>query len=315
MSFLDTRHKKKSFTLTTLLLSVLLLVLFYIGLTYMDPPIENGISVNFGTTDFGSGRVQPKEKIRSEPMNTPPVEPVKQEEVQEEVVEEKVIEEVPEEVTTKEAPAEKVLTQESEESIKIKKARAEKKRIEDAAIAEQKRKEEALKREKAKAVKLAQQKQEAEEKARREQEAKKKKLDELMGGLNKSDGTASGSEGDDDRAGDKGQPGGDPYATSYYGSPGSGSGTGGYGLNGRSLVNKGKVKQECNQEGRVVVKIIVDKNGRVVSATPGVKGTTNNSPCLLDPAKKTAFMHKWNLDSNAPSQQIGFVVVNFKLGE
>ncbi len=108
---------------------------------------------------------------------------------------------------------------------------------------------------------------------------------------------------------------GDPYATSYYGSPGSGSGTGGYGLNGRSLVSKGKVQQECNQEGRVVVKIVVDRNGKVISATPGVKGTTNNNPCLLEPAKKTAFMHKWNLDSNAPNQQVGFVVVNFKLGE
>lgn len=315
MSFLDTRHKKKSFTLTTLLLSVLLLVLFYIGLTYMDPPIENGISVNFGTTDFGSGRIQPKEKIRSEPMNTPPVEPVRQEEVQEEVVEEEVIEEEPEPVTAKEAPAENVLTQENEEAIRIKKAKEAKRRAEEAAREEQQRKEEALEREKARAAKIAQQKKEAEEKARREQEAKKKKLDELMGGLNKSDGTASGSEGDDSRAGDKGQPGGDPYATSYYGSPGSGSGTGGYGLNGRTLVNKGKVKQDCNEEGRVVVKIVVDKNGKVVSATPGVKGTTNNNPCLLDPARKTAFLHKWNLDSNAPSQQIGFVVVNFKLGE
>ena len=80
-------------------------------------------------------------------------------------------------------------------------------------------------------------------------------------------------------------------------------------------MGKGQVKQQCNEEGRVVVKIIVDRNGNVVSATPGVKGTTNNSPCLLEPAKKTAFKHKWNLDSNAPSQQVGFVVVNFKLGE
>jgi outer membrane biosynthesis protein TonB len=312
MSFLDTRHKKKSFTLTTLLLSALLLVLFYIGLTYMDPPEENGISVNFGTMDFGSGRIQPNEKVRSEPLNTPPVEPVKQK-VQEEVVEE-VQEEVPEEVALKEAPSEKVMTKESEEAIKIRQAKEAKKKAEDAARAEQKRKEDALKREKAKAAKIAQQKREAEEKARREQEAKKRELDELMGGLNKSDGNASGSEGDDNRAGDKGQPGGDPYATSYYGSPGSGSGTGGYGLNGRNLVSKGKVKQECNEAGRVVVKIVVDRNGNVISATPGVKGTTNNSPCLLEPAKKTAFKHKWNLDSNAPSQQVGFVVVNFKLG-
>ena len=86
MAFLDTRHKKKSFTLTTLLLSVLLLLLFYIGLTYLDPPIENGIAVNFGNMDFGSGEVQPKEKVRSEPQKVEPqpVEQVQQVEPQEE---------------------------------------------------------------------------------------------------------------------------------------------------------------------------------------------------------------------------------------
>ena len=308
MSFLDTRHKKKSFTLTTALLSALLLLLFYIGLTYLDPPEENGISVNFGTMDQ-----QPKEKIRSEPLETPPVEATKQEEVVEQV--EEIAEEVPEETVAEEAPAEKVLTQENEESIKIKKAEEAKRKAEAAERAAKKKAEDAEKKAKAEAAKIAQQKKAAEEKARMEQEAKKKKLDALMGGLNKSDGTATGSEGDDNKTGDKGQPDGDPYATSYYGSPGSGSGTGGYGLNGRSLVSKGQVKQDCNQEGRVVVKIVVDRNGNVISATPGVKGTTNNDPCLLDPAKKTAFKHKWNLDSNAPSQQVGFVVVNFKLGE
>lgn len=299
MSFLDTRHKKKSFTLTTALLSVLLLLLFYIGLTYMDPPIENGISVNFGTMEFGMGDQQPKEKIRSEPLDIP--EPPN---VQEEEVQEAVPEEVQEEVVEKEQPVEKVLTQESEESIKIKQQQ-EAKRKADAAV----------KKAKAEADRIAREKREAEEQKRKEQEAKKAELDKLMGGLNKSDGSATGSEGDDNKSGDKGQPDGDPYATSYYGSPGSGSGTGGYGLNGRSLVSKGKVQQECNQEGRVVVKIVVDRNGKVISATPGVKGTTNNNPCLLEPAKKTAFMHKWNLDSNAPNQQVGFVVVNFKLGE
>ena len=134
---------------------------------------------------------------------------------------------------------------------------------------------------------------------KKEQEPNKKKLDALVGGLNNK----------------QVKPNGDPYATSYYGSLGSGSGTGGYGLNGRSLVNKGKIQQECNEEGRVVVKIIVDRNGKVVSAIPGQKGTTNTDPCLMEPAKKAAFMHQWNLDSNAPSQQVGFVVVSFKLGE
>ncbi len=299
MPFLDTRHKKKSFTLTTILLSVLLLLLFYIGLTYMDPPIENGITVNFGTMEFGMGEEQPVKKIKSQPA-----EPV--EELEEEVVEEKPAaqpEEVAEEDLTEKA-TEKVLTQEDEESIRIKQQEAAKREAEEAARKAQ-----------AKAEQLAREQKAAEEKAQREKEAKKKKLDELMGGLNKSDGEVQGSEGDDNRAGDKGQPDGDPYATSYYGSPGSGSGTGGYGLSGRSLVSKGKVQQDCNEEGRVVVKITVDRNGKVIDATPGVKGTTNNDPCLLEPARKTAFLHKWNLDSKAPNQQIGFVVVNFKLGE
>lgn len=311
MAFLDTTHKKKSFTLTTLLLSILLLVLFYIGLTYMDPPIENGISINFGTTDFGNGRVQPMEKIRSEPLDTPPVEPTKQEVAQQ--VEEE--EEVVEPPAVKEAPAEKVLTRETEESIRIKQAKEAKKKADNAAAEAKKKAENDAKRAQAEAAQIAKEKREAAERAQKEKDAKKAKLDALMGGLNTSDGTASGSEGDDDRAGDKGSPDGDPYATSYYGSPGSGSGTGGYGLNGRSLVNKGKVAQECNESGRVVVKIEVDKNGKVIAATPGVRGTTNNNPCLLEPARKTAFMHKWNLDSNAPNKQVGFVVVNFKLGE
>jgi len=228
------------------------------------------------------------------------VEPVKSEEA----------EQAPSEET------EDVITQDNEESIRIKKIEEAKKKA-DAEAAKAKADAERKERERiAELERIEREKREAEEKIKREQEAKKKKLDALIGGVSKSDGSASGSEGDDNRPGDKGQPNGDPYASSYYGSPGNGSGGGvGYGLKGRSLVNKGKQQQNCNEAGTVVVKIEVDRSGNVISATPGVRGTTNNHPCLLEPAKKTAFLHKWNLDAKAPSRQIGFVVVNFKLGE
>ena len=292
MPFLDTRHKKKSFTLTTLLLSALMLLLFYIGLTYLDPPIEKGIAINFGTTDFGSGKVQPKEKIRQEPRQVQP----------------KPVQETPPPAQPKQTvsnePVEKVLTSNDEETIKINQEREAKRKAEEAA-----------KRARAEAERIANEKKAAEERKRREQENKKRSVDALIGGIGKSDGTTTGSEGDDSRQGDKGDPRGNPYATSYYGAPGTGGGGGGYGLNGRSLVSKGAVRQECNEDGRVVVRIVVDRNGKVIKATPGVKGTTNNAPCLLEPARKTALLHKWNLDSKAPSQQIGFVVVNFKLGQ
>ncbi|MEZ4874635.1 MAG: hypothetical protein R2793_04100 [Flavobacteriaceae bacterium] len=42
-------------TITVILHVILLLLLFYFGLKYLDPPPENGIAVNFGTTDFGKG--------------------------------------------------------------------------------------------------------------------------------------------------------------------------------------------------------------------------------------------------------------------
>lgn len=298
MALLDTRHKKKSFTLTTILLSILVLLMFYIGMTYMEPPIENGITVNFGTMEFGMGEVQPREPIRQQRTPEPKVvEEVIPEDTSSDTAEE-AIEETTEETT------EKLITQEDPETIRIRQQQEAKKRAEEA---ERKAKAEAERKER--------ERREAEERLRQEQEAKKKKLDALMGGINNSDGEATGSEGDDNLPGDKGREGGDPYASTYYGAPGTGSGTGGYGLSGRSLVSRGKVQQECNEEGRVVVRIVVDKNGKVVQATPGVKGTTNSDPCLLEPARKTAFLHRWNLDSKAPNQQIGFVVVNFKLGQ
>ncbi|MBC2839504.1 energy transducer TonB [Robiginitalea sp. SC105] len=317
MSLLDTRHKKKSFTLTTLLLSLLVLLLFYIGLTYMDPPEENGITVNFGTMEFGMGNQQPLEPVRrQQPEPEELVEDVPEEVAVSEPATEPATEpEVPEESTQAESPTEKVLTQENEESIRIRQREEARKKAEEAA--RKKAAEEArIKAEaQAEAERQERERQAAAERARQEQEAKKRELDAMMGGLNTSSGTAEGSEGDDNQAGDKGQPGGDPYATTYYGGPGSGSGTGGYGLGGRTLASKGQVEQQCNQAGRVVVQITVDRSGKVVAAQPGVRGTTNNDPCLLEPARKTAFMHRWNPDPNAPNQQIGFVVVNFKLGE
>ena len=80
------------------------------------------------------------------------------------------------------------------------------------------------------------------------------------------------------------------------------------------MASKGSVTPDCNEEGRVVVAITVDRSGKVIAADPGVKGSTNNAPCLLAPAQATAFMYQWAPDTQAPEKQIGFVVINFKLG-
>lgn len=282
MKYLETKHERDSAKLTALITVIILLLLFVVGAPYMDPPEEYGVAVNFGTTDFGSGDVQPLKPIKSEPLDiNRPAEP-----------------EVTKTQPTKAAETkEEVLTADNAEEIAIKKqkeAEAKQKAIADAKA-------------KAEAERIA--------KEKRELEEKKKKLDALIGGVSKSEGSATGGEGDDNKAGDKGQLDGDPYAPSYFGSGGAGSGGVGYGLNGRGSASYQTLKQDCNESGMVIVRIVVNRNGNVIEAEPGVRGTTNTAACLLEPAKKIALSHKWRPDSNAPARQIGFVKVNFKLGQ
>ncbi|WP_100612195.1 energy transducer TonB [Confluentibacter lentus] len=282
MKFLETKHERDSAKLTTLITVILILLLFVVGAPYMDPPIEYGVAVNFGTTDFGKGDVQPLEPIKSEPKD---INELYQPDVSKT------------EPTKASESKEEVLTQDNQEAIAIKKqkqAEANAKAIADAKA-------------KAEADRIAKEKQ--------EQDDKKRKLDALIGGVSKSEGTATGGEGNDNKAGDKGQLDGDPYAPSYFGSGGSGSGGVGYGLNGRGRATYNTLKQNCNESGMVIVRITVNRNGNVIEAEPGVKGTTNTAPCLLEPAKKIALSHKWQPDPNAPTKQIGFVKVNFQLGQ
>nr|WP_252723699.1 energy transducer TonB [Winogradskyella psychrotolerans] len=277
---------------------ILLLLLFVVGPQYMDPPEEYGVAVNFGTTDFGSGN-----KPLSEPKKA----------VEEKIVEESAVEEVvPEEsqVTPTEAAtkAEEVMTQDNAEEIAIKKQKeAEAK----AKAAEEKAKAEA----KAAAEKIEREKREAEEKKRAEEAEKKRKLDAMIGGVKNAEGNTDGGEGPDSQGGNKGQLDGDPYAPSYFGGSGPGKGGVGYGLGGRGIPSKQIYKQDCNEYGLVVVRIQVNRQGKVIKAEAGIKGTTNTDPCLLEPAKKIAMSHKWPADPEAPTTQVGFVSINFDVGQ
>ncbi len=137
-------------------------------------------------------------------------------------------------------------------------------------------------------------------------------LNSLLKG-NSKDGENKG-EGADDNPGLKGDKNGDPKATKYYGNNGS-DGDKNYNLAGRNALSKPIEKPECNEEGIVVVSIEVDNTGKVIKATPGVKGSTNTAKCLLDPAKAAALKTTWNADPKAPNKQIGTIIYRFSLSE
>lgn len=280
MNFLDTKYKRKSAAITSVIMSLLLVLLFFVGMTYLDPPEEYGISVNFGTSDVGMGDVQPTEPLKSDPQETT--------EQKEQIVEEQVSESA----TTK---SEELLTQNTEDAIAIKKQVEAKKKADEIA-------------------KLERIKQEAIAKQKAEEDAKRKKLDALIGGVSNSNGTASGGEGNDNTAGDKGKITGDPNASGYYGNGGSGNG-GDYQLGNRKPISRPKPDYICDEEGVVVVSIEVDTNGNVTKATPGVKGSTNTASCLMSQAKEAALKTKWSIDSKAPSKQVGTIKYRFSLSQ
>ncbi|WP_456376050.1 cell envelope integrity protein TolA [Lutibacter sp.] len=293
-SFLNTKHKRKSAAITSVIMSLLLVVLFFVGMTYLDPPKEYGIAVNFGTSNVGSGDIQPKEPLKA---TSEVKEPVEEQEDIEEITKPEITEKV------SKVLEEDVATQDNEEAIAIKKAQDAQKKAAEIAKKAQLEKERV---EKARQDAIAKQK--------AEEEAKRKKLDALIGGINNSNGTANGGEGNDKEAGDKGNINGDPNADGYYGN-GGGGGNGDYSLGNRKPLSKPKPNYICNEEGLVVVRIEVDVNGRVIKATAGVKGSTNTAQCLVSQAKEAALKTRWNADANAPSKQVGTIRYRFSLSQ
>ncbi|MCF6182840.1 energy transducer TonB [Lutibacter sp.] len=278
--FLNTKEKRKSALITTIIMSVLIFAMFYVGLSYLDPPEEFGIALNFGTSTVGKGNFQPKQT--STPVVKKQIQEVKTS--SEKSVTNKVVK-----------ASEKVITQNTEDAIAIKKQQDEKKKALEIEKKE---------REKQKAI--------AKQKA--EEDAKKKKLDALIGGINNAKGTSSSGEGDDNQAGDKGKTNGNPNVNGYYGNGGLG-GNGDYYLGNRKPTNKPKPKYLCNEEGLVVVEIKVDNQGNVIKATAGVKGSTNTANCLVEQARDAALKTKWQPDAKAPSQQTGRIKYRFKLAQ
>jgi len=272
MAILDTKHKRKSAVITIVLVIILLFAVFNFGMTYLDPPEEYGLAINFGDSNVGFG-----EPVINTEQNLIP-------EVKETIDKKVEIEETPKEVIK-----EKIITDDTSKEISVVEKKEEKKELIKEEV-----KKEATKEVPKKPSKEA-------------QEA----LNSLLNN-NTSDSKQKG-EGDDKNEGVKGDKNGEPNSTKYYGNKGIDGGD--YNLSGRKALEKPIRQPDCQEEGTVVVRIEVDKNGIVINATPGVKGTTNSADCLLKPAKEAALRTVWNSDNNAPTKQIGTIIYKFTLAK
>ena len=267
MNILETPHKKKSAIITFFIGLFILLIFYFIGMKYYDPPIEYGMEVSFGNSSENISKNFSKSK--NDLLKNVPNQELKKEIIN--------------------LKKEKKILTEKKSNIKVKDNN-----LLDSSFVKEKNKVEKQSVIKEKEPEISESTQKVIDNLIKNQSENISDLDEKKETSNK---------GNLDRS---------LYSSTYYNTSGKEIN---YGLNGRSLKSSGKVIQDCNQEGIVVVRITVNRKGNIIDADPGVKGTTNMDSCLLQPALKTALLHQWYPDENAPERQIGFVVINFKLGE
>lgn len=123
------------------------------------------------------------------------------------------------------------------------------------------------------------------------------------GGLNKGSGSGPGNTG----------------ASTGNSNTGASSGIGGtgtsYTLSGRNPASNGLVKPiypNVNEGGIVVVDIIVNPSGTVISALAGGKGTNTSNSALRNAATRAAQQTKFNA-INSPNNQSGTITYHFNL--
>ncbi|MFD2939442.1 energy transducer TonB [Flavobacterium notoginsengisoli] len=300
MSFTISSDKKKSLLLTTAIYAVIIALLFFIRFWPPYNPENNvaladggggggGVTVNFGDSDLGSG-ANYKSEVLDVKNN------VKQ-------------------VAAKAAPEEATITQENSTADET-----------DVVIP--------TKEKPKKPVPVTKPEPKPVPEKPKVSNSTNDALSSILKGSNK------GGDGDDKVSGNKGKSNGSLNSNGYYGSGGSGGGTGGgngtgngigtgsgygagsgggsgggtgYSLNGRKALSKPAPKYTCNEEGTVVVEVTVDQTGKTISATAGIKGTTNKASCLLEQAKIAALNTKWSADDNAAPKQVGKIIYNFNL--
>lgn len=84
-----------------------------------------------------------------------------------------------------------------------------------------------------------------------------------------------------------------------------------YAMAGRSAVKLPTPTYDGNAQGRVVIKVWVDRQGNVTRAEFEPKGSTTTNASLLSHAKEAARKAKFNADENAPEEQKGSITYTF----
>lgn len=278
---------------STIFHAIVLLILLLYTLSQVVPTGEEGLAISLGDDELGGDSYfepTPASEVATPAPPTPPA-------------------------PTPSPAEEQLLTQDIEESLTVPEEKNKTKEDiekEKKKIAEQKKRQQEIEERKRK---------EAEEKAKREAEekiAKKagEKVKNVFGG-NGAGGTgndqSSSGTGGGNSSGSKGNPFGSKDANSSEGNAARGGGSGNsWNLSGRKITSQLAVpRYNVQEEGKVVINIVVNKDGKVISAEVG-RGTNTDNRALLHAAKEAAMKATFNaIDTD--KNQAGTITYNFHL--
>ncbi|TXB61269.1 hypothetical protein [Phaeodactylibacter luteus] len=283
----DEQHKKRGMMISVAVHVALLMLALLPLLTFPDPPPgQEGILVNLGLPDMGSGD-----------ENAGPTTPA---EVQDEELppEEAAAPPEPSVADPEPEPDREVITAEDSE-VALRKQEEERKKRQEAEADRKRRAEEEAKKK-------------AEEEARRKAEEARKKREAEAADLKNSVGGLFGGgdgKGNTGTPGNQGDPNGDPNSDILTGIS-TGSGTVGGGLGSRGVARTHKPQDNSQDQGIVVVKVCVDRSGSVISAEFTQRGSTASSARLKNLAISSA--KKWQFARGDIDRQCGTITYNFR---
>jgi outer membrane biosynthesis protein TonB len=284
-----TNNRVKGILATIMFHLVLLAAFAFYGLSTPLPlPGEEGVEVNLGSNDAGSGSLQQEEPGLTQvptPEPEPPEEQVEEQATEE--VEDQVEEQIEEQIAEEQQPEDQK-PEEDVETTRLTEEDIETQEIEETVKAVEEKPNET-----------------------REKPAEQPKVNpRAMYKGNSGTGARGSNEGETGEPGDQGRETGDPLTTDHDGLGGKGNGIS-YSLGDRGALTLSEPPYDSPEQGKVVVTIWVNKKGQVVKAVTGAKGTNIADPRLRQLARDAALRSSFTPDPKAPDLQKGSITYNF----
>lgn len=284
----DPRIRRRSWIAVLLVQLLLVLVLFYFGfVTPLPLPGEEGVTVSFGTEQGG-------QNLTWQETSVPPVQNY-----------------VPEPVREVE---EKPLTQDFEDAPEVRTPEHPK---------TPKKEESKPKKENPKPVVQQPTPQQPQQTVVKEPEPPQPQVNQQALFPGRTPEAQQGGAGTGGQAGNQGMP--DGQATTPSLGQGSGAGTGsghgqgtggggiGYSVGNRKALKLPPPEYPGQKNGKVVVKVWVNKEGKVVKAEAGEKGSTLYDKTFLSASENAALQAHFDVAADAPEMQVGTITYVFRL--